>query len=302
METPVIFIIFNRPENASVVFEEIRKAKPKKLYVVADGPRENIIDEKEKCEETRKIIEGVDWECEVIKDFSTINLGCRERVYTGITNAFKYFDHAIILEDDCVPHPSFFKFCEEMLEKYKDDERIMSVSGDNFLFEKSNMIKNSYYFSAYPYIWGWATWKRAWKLYEEGYYLWPKIKNQITYTKKLSQSFNFVYDKKIDTWCTEWTFANLINSGLTIVPRVNLVSNIGFGENSTHTKIKSQTANMPTEEMPFPLSHPQFILSNEIADKISSFQFTKLGIILGIIKTLIKKYRPELKIKILNIV
>jgi len=289
METPVIFIIFNRPDNASVVFEEIRKAKPKKLCIVADGPRGNKIGEKEKCEETRKIIEGVDWECEVIKDYSEINLGCRQRIFSGVTNAFRNFERAIILEDDCVPNASFFKFCEEMLEKYKDDERIMTVSGNNFLFDKSTIIKNSYYFSAYPYIWGWATWKRAWRLYEEGYEFWPKIKNQITYTKYLSKSFNLAYNKKIDAWCSGWTFASIINSGLTIVPKVNLVSNIGFGKNSTHTKIKSQTANMPTQEIIFPINHPKFIMKNETADKISSFQFTKLGIIWGIIKTFIKK-------------
>jgi len=269
METPVIFIIFNRPDNAGVVFEKIREAKPKKLYVVADGPRENKFGEKEKCEETRKIIEKIDWDCEVIKDYSEINLGCDKRVTSGITNAFQFFESAIILEDDCVPNASFFRFCEEMLEKYKNDERIMTVSGNNFLFEKKTIIKDSYYFSAYSYIWGWATWKRAWNKHDREMTACPNIGK--------------------NTWDIQWAFSCMNQKGLTIIPRENLVSNIGFGKNSTHTKIKSQTANMATYEMDFPLSHPKLIMKNEIADKISSFRFTKIGIILGIIKKFIKK-------------
>ena len=289
MDTPIIFIIFNRPDITKIVFKSIREAKPKKLYIIADGPRENKLNEKETCEETRDIATSVDWDCEVIKDFSPTNLGCRDRVSSGITNAFSHFDRAIILEDDCLPHPTFFQFCEEMLEKYKDNESIMSISGDNFLFEKSSIIKESYYFSKFPYIWGWATWKRSWDKYDNEMKGWPDMKNENLINHGWTKKFDAVYENKINSWATVWTFSCLKNSGLTIVPQINLISNIGFGNQATHTKIKTITANMPTKEIKFPLKHPASITPNNKADQISNFHFTRFGIIIDIIKSVINK-------------
>lgn len=289
MNTPVIFIIFNRPNTTKIVFESIRNAHPKKLFVIADGPRKNIPSDKEKCKQARDIIDGVDWDCELVKDYSNLNLGCRSRVSSGLTNAFLHFEQAIILEDDCVPHPDFFKFCEEILEKYKNNKRILTVSGNNFLFERSDIIKDDYYFSKYPHIWGWATWKRAWKLYDDEMRPWPEIKKKKIFNKNLSEKFDAVYKKELNSWATNWTFTSLLNNGLTVIPRVNLVSNIGFGKNATHTKIKTRTANMRSEEISFPIKHPNIIAPNYTADKISDFQFTRLGIAWGIFKSLIKK-------------
>ena len=288
MDTPIIFIIFNRPDTTKLVFEAIRKAKPKKLYVIADGPRKNNSTDEEKCEETRKIIASVDWDCEIIKDFSEKNLGCKKRVSSGITNAFKHFNKAIILEDDCLPNQSFFRFCEEMLEKYEDNEKIMSISGDNFLFEKSNIIKNSYYFSAYPHIWGWATWKRAWEKYDIEMKNWPEAKKQKLINPFWGKRFQDVYLNKIDTWDIQWTFSCLQNKGLTVIPNVNLISNIGFTQGASHTKIKTFVSGIETVELLFPLSHPKNIVINEKADKISQFHFTRTGIIIDLIKSIFK--------------
>lgn len=288
MKTPIIFIIFNRSDKTKKVFEMIKKAQPEKLIVIADGPRSHMEREMEICEETRKIIKSVDWNCEVIKDYSDINLGCKRRVSSGITNAFKLVDRAIILEDDCLPNQSFFYFCEELLEKYSNNQKIMSITGDNFLFDKSSIIKESYYFSKFPYIWGWATWKRAWDKYDVTMRAWPEIKNKKIIPRNWKKRFEDVYLGKIDTWDIQWTFCCLVNNGLSIVPHKNLISNIGFSSDSTHTKIKTTASKMKIEEINFSLIHPDKIIANEKADKISQFHFTKTGIIIDYIKSFIK--------------
>ncbi|MBF0300827.1 MAG: glycosyltransferase family 2 protein, partial [Oligoflexia bacterium] len=157
VKNPVIFIVYNRPELTKIIFEEIRKVKPKILFVIADGPK--YIEQSQICQLTRDIIKNVDWECEIHKNFSPINIGCRTRVSSGLSWAFEKTEAAIIIEDDILPDPTFFRFCDEMLERYKDDERVMMISGTNVLqISNSN---DSYFFSRYPAIWGWATWKRA---------------------------------------------------------------------------------------------------------------------------------------------
>src|SRR5665648_587346 len=164
LKTPVAFIIFNRPETTRRVFAEIAKARPTKLLVIADGPRATHPDDAEKCAVVRAIIDGVDWDCEVLKNYSDVNLGCKRRVSSGLDWVFDTVEEAIILEDDCLPHPTFFRFCEEMLAKYRDDKRIAMISGDNFQFGKKR-TEYSYYFSRYTHIWGWASWRRAWDNY-----------------------------------------------------------------------------------------------------------------------------------------
>ena len=289
MHTPIIFIIFNRPDTTQRVFEAIRRAKPRKLIVIADGPRQDKEGEKEKCEETRNITNQIDWDCEVIRDYSAINLGCKKRVSSGITSAFKLTDRAIILEDDCLPDQSFFQFCEEMLEKYKDNESVMSITGDNFLFDKMSMIKESYYFSKYSNIWGWATWKRAWDKYDLNMQAWPEAQKQKLFQRSWTKRLEEAYAGKIDTWDIQWVFSCIINNGLTIIPNVNLISNIGFSTEATHTKVKTIVTEMKTEKMIFPLSHPNAIIANEKADKISQFHFTRLGLIVDLIKLYLKK-------------
>jgi hypothetical protein len=276
-KTPVLFIIFNRPDTTLKVFNEIKKIKPTKLYIVADGPRTEEKGEREKCEQTKKIIDQIDWSCEVFKNYSEINLGCKKRVSSGIDWFFENEEQGIILEDDCVPDQTFFTFCEEMLKKYKDDERIGMISGNNFQFGKVKN-KHSYYFSRYSHIWGWATWRRAWQKYDVQIQNWPQHKKK----KKLStifenkkdilywtSIFNDVYRNKIDTWDYQWTYACFFNNYLSVTPSVNLISNIGFGQlDSTHTKKINKFANMPTSPLVFPLIHPTHIVKDIESDTI----------------------------------
>lgn len=282
LTTPVVFLIYKRPETTARVFEVIRKVKPLKLFVVADGPKPEKVGEAEKCIAARKVIDGVDWECEVITNYSDVNLGCKNRVSTGLDWVFNQVDEAIILEDDCLPDPTFFRFCQELLEYYRDDKRIMAISGDNFQFGRKR-TDDSYYFSRYNHCWGWATWKRAWQYYDISMKLWPRIrdscflesiipKNRVASWKK---RFQYAYDNKIDTWAYRWTFACWIQSGLTILPNVNLISNIGFGGDGTHTThtiVKSKLENMTIESMTFPLKHPSFTIcdieDDEFTEKI----------------------------------
>jgi hypothetical protein len=275
METPVLFIIFNRPDTTKIVFEAIRQARPKSLYIAADGPRIDKAGEAEKCAATRAIVENIDWDCQVFRDFSTANLGCKSRVSSAISWFFNNVEHGIILEDDCLPDPSFFSFCETLLEKYKDDEKVMHISGNNFLFNKIR-IKDDYYFSRISNIWGWATWRRAWKKYDPDMKDFPEFikENKIAkifpdkfIQKKWLELFQPVFDKKIDTWDYQWEYSILKAGGLCINPRVNLVSNIGFSGTGTHTVRQSKFANLKTESLNI-IHNPKDILPNEIADKL----------------------------------
>jgi len=275
LTTPVAFLIFNRPDTTPRVFEAIRQAKPPKLLVVADGPRPDRADDIEKCKAARAVIEGVDWDCEVLTDYSDLNLGCGKRPATGITWVFEQVEEAIILEDDCLPHPTFFRFCEELLSYYRHDERIMVISGNNFQFGRSR-TDYSYYFSRYNHIWGWASWRRAWKYFDYDLKLWPKIRKENWLTSILenrkvvkywTKNFQRTYEGDPTVWDYRWTFACWIQNGLAILPNVNLVSNIGFGEDATHTiASKSRVANLPVKEMNFPLKHPPFLLRHVEAD------------------------------------
>lgn len=272
---PVLLIVFNRPDTTFKVFEQIKKCKPSKFFISADGPREGVAKDKEKCNQVREIIGQVDWNCEVKTLLSEHNLGCKIAVSSAIDWFFKSEEKGIILEDDTLPHPTFFRFCEELLEYYKDNKRIMMISGDNFQFGRTFM-EYSYYFSSYTHIWGWATWRRAWNYYDVDMKLWPKIrdgrllfnildnKKEVSYWKNI---FEMVYKGGKNTWDYQWLFSCWLQSGLTIVPRVNLVSNIGFGEMSAHTKEKSILANLESKEIIFPLLHPPYVSRNVIADK-----------------------------------
>lgn len=277
LKTPVAFLIFNRPHTTEKVFAEIAKAKPPKILVIADGPRADHPDDAEKCTATRAIIDRVDWDCEVLKDYSNVNLGCKRRISTGLDWVFETIEEAIILEDDCLPDPTFFRFCEELLEKYRDDKRIAMISGDNFQFGKRRTA-SSYYFSRYAHIWGWASWRRAWKNYDVNMKLWPEIRDGgylqdcledtkiIRYWKKI---FENVYHNKIDTWDYQWLFTCWLQGMLTILPNYNLISNIGFTPEATHKSDLNTYDNMKIGSMTFPILHPPFILRDSIADSIT---------------------------------
>jgi hypothetical protein len=284
LTTPVAFIIFNRPDTTELVFTEIAKAKPAKLLVVADGPRSGRKGEVEKCALTRSIIDRVDWDCEVLTNFSEINLGCKVRVSTGIDWVFKQVEEAIILEDDCLPDPTFFKFCQELLKRYRDDQRIGMISGDNLQFDRLQNDE-SYYFTKYVHIWGWATWRDRWqKSYDVNLKKWPLIRDQgriadiipNRYEQNYWASiFDKVYKNKIDTWDYQWVFSNWVEGRINVAPSVNLISNIGFNRlDATHTTGSEAESNLPTLNIQFPLKHPAFHLINYANDQ---FEFKKLN-------------------------
>jgi hypothetical protein len=278
LNTPVAFLIFNRPHTTERVFAEIARARPPKLLVVADGPRSDRPDEELLCAQTRAIVERIDWDCEVLTNFAEQNMGCKKRIASGIDWIFSQVPEAIILEDDCLPEPSFFRFCEEMLIRYRDDERVGMVSGGNLQFGRQRG-DSSYYFSRYTHIWGWATWRRAWQHYDRDIEQWPAFRQE-GWVQQLfdrpgeqlywQQSFELVHGGKLDTWDCSWTFASLLRGMLQIVPNVNLISNIGFGADATHTHVVGEHANMPTAPIDFPLAHPQFVLANTEADRFIS--------------------------------
>lgn len=267
-EIPILLIVFNRPHHTKNVFEKIRQIKPRKLFVAADGPRENNIEDPINCKKSREIVlQSIDWDCEVKTLFRDKNLGCGAGVSDAISWFFRYVEEGIILEDDCVPCTTFFSFCRELLNTYRTDLRVMQISGANFFPKKEQAY--SYFFSKYGLIWGWATWRRAWEKYDFNIELLPELeKTQQIHLYYRSQSeletrrkqFWMVYSKEMDTWDYQWSLVKLANHGLSIIPSTNLISNIGFGENSTHTKINNGLQDMKIESMEFPLKHPPYML------------------------------------------
>lgn len=260
IRTPVLFLVFNRLDTTKKVFGEIKKAKPKKLFVAADGPRTK--DEKKKTDAVRQyILDNVDWDCDLKTLFREKNLGCKYAVSGAIDWFFKNVEQGIILEDDCLPSQSFFRFCEELLEKYKYDERIMQISGTNFIQEKTAELNESYFFSKMPYIWGWATWRRAWKFYDVSFNKIVPYSASSNFLDYLMHNKKVLDLQKINTWDVQWFSLCKIN-GLTVIPKKNLIANIGFGEDSTHemtNNVDKSFLQKERKEMGFPLIHPKKI-------------------------------------------
>lgn len=287
VNVPVVLIIFNRPHCIEKVFDVVRKVKPPELFIVSDGARVNY-DEEDKVNKCRKIAENVDWPCKLHKIYSETNLGCGKRISSGLNEVFSIVDKAIILEDDCVPDITFFRFCEELLERYKNDERVMSVSGRN-RFGKYDFNNYSYGFAQSPGLWGWATWRRAWSkirfdipLWRDSYYR-ENIKHLIgNYRHFISKKITM--DKVISKiekgeivshWGPQWGLTLLLNNAVGVVPRKNLVSSIGFDEDSTHfkkgrlTNKKHKYAKVKVSSMEFPLIHPPVVMTDKLFDKRS---------------------------------
>jgi len=273
INTPVAFLIFNRPDLTAIVFEAIRKAQPKKLLVVADGPRSERMGEAEKCVATRAVIETVDWDCEVLTNYSDTNLGCKQRISSGLDWVFSEVEEAIILEDDCLPTSSFFQYCQALLEYYRYDERIMHIGGNNFQYDPFNG-SYTYYFSKYNPVWGWASWSRAWKHYDVSMQAWEEF-NRLNLINSICESsyereywtdiFNRVSQGLIDTWDYQWTFACWQQNGLSIIPKTNLISNIGFRLDATHTLDESPFANLATTDVRS-IEHPLFLMKHQGTD------------------------------------
>lgn len=275
VETPVLFIVFNRPDTTEEVFAQIRHARPKRLFIAADGPRPSHPTDAERCRATRDITMRVDWDCEVHRLFRDENLGCKRAVNGAIEWFFEQVSEGIILEDDCVPSLSFFLFCQEILYRYRHDERIMAITGTNLV--TVYRIENSYTYSIYGSVWGWATWKRAWRLQDVDMTLWPMAKKRGILRSMLphetpsamrEEIFDKCHQGITESWAYPWFFSRLVQSGLSIVPRVNLVHNIGFDGRATHTrKSKMRLFSLPRYEIAFPLSHPSFVLPDSEFDR-----------------------------------
>jgi len=272
--TPIAFLIFNRPGVTRQVFETIRRVRPTTLLVIGDGPRAGRQDEAAAVAATRAIIDEVDWPCDVATEYSTNNLGCKRRVASGLDWVFDAFDEAIVLEDDCIPDPTFFPFCQEMLSRYRNDERIFSISGDNFQRGRS-FASNGYYFSKYFHCWGWASWRRAWKTVDLQISKWPQFTSagglhEIADSPREEAYWQRVLDAQhrgeVDSWAYSCLGSSWMKGGLHIHPDVNLVSNIGFAGDATHTTQSScPLANMTTQPL-YQWNKPEFVVRNKAAD------------------------------------
>ena len=289
MRTPVLFMVFNRPEPSARVFEAIARAKPSKLLVLADGPREGRSGEREQCEAVRRIVDRVDWDCEVLRNYSDVNLGCGRRVSSGLEWAFEECPELIILEDDTVPHPSFFRFCEEMLARYRDDERVMHISGNQLRSEQLRDVEHSYYFSQYDHIWGWATWRRAFRHYDFEMKHWPTLRETSWLADLFDDEPSALWwrsyldvvhkaDRSLyDSWDAQWAYTLWVQHGLSVTPTVNMVTNIGWGADATHTNSSDNPlGQLPLEEMTFPLAHPSHMVVNREAD-VAAFELACMG-------------------------
>lgn len=274
MKTPVAFLIFRRPDLTARVFAAIAAARPPKLLVISDWPTQP--DDQVKCLEARRLATQVDWPCEVRTCFATEHMGCKRRVSSGLDWVFSQVEEAIILEDDCLPHPTFFRFCEEMLEHFRDDQRVGLISGSNFQkgFRRSPY---SYYFSRHISIWGWATWRRAWRDYDVNMTLWPELRDGGWHTgmfgtpqeaRRFEAIWNQVHAGKVDTWDSQWQFCRLAQGSYGVTPCVNLISNLGFRDDALHTNYRHDPfAALPLEEMKFPIRHPPYLIWDHVSDR-----------------------------------
>ncbi len=279
LKTPVALVMFNRPDCVRKSFTAIREAKPRELFIIADGPRQGFPDDIRLCAECRDIVDNIDWECKVHRNYSDVNLGCGQRPSTGFSWVFDQVDTAILLEDDCIPSSSFFRFCQELLEKYYDDEHVDSVAGCNFGITSANGA--DYYFSHAFNSWGWASWRRVWKRYDYEIKKWPKIKKTSAlrdaymvpaFVKHWEEAFDRVYAKQIiSAWDYQADFMSLAHGGVHIYPQKNLISYIGFDESATHTLEADENNRLyaftkAAYEIEFPLRHPQSVAADFRAD------------------------------------
>ena len=292
MSPPVLFLIFNRPEKALAVFDRIRDARPAKLFIAADGPRKIKLGEVALCKQTRKaILDLVDWPCELSTLFRDENLGCKLAVSSAISWFFEHVEEGIILEDDCLPDASFFKFSGELLEKFRFQDNVMMISGSNFRPDQQST--DSYLFSRHTAIWGWASWRRAWRHYDLAMAAWPdyrehhRLENFLpsSIARRRNKQFENAFRGNCSTWDTQWLFACWNAGGVSVVPAVNLVVNIDSA--GTHTKLYDPFIHQPSGVMTFPLQHPGAVHINRRLDEFTQRYagarpwYTNLRLIVG---------------------
>jgi len=285
LQTPVAFFLFRRPDVTARVFAAIAAARPRTLLLVSDGPRPDRAGEAELVARTRSLIDRIDWGCEVRTNFATENLGCKKRFVTGLAWIFKQTEQAIILEDDCLPDPSFFPFCETLLERYRDDSRVGAISGSNLQGGQSRTTA-SYYYSKYFHCWGWASWRRAWESVDFTMQGWPDFLAHGMLNEVADSQSEFAYWKnvferqhsgQIDSWAYPWLFSCWTQGRLTVLPNVNLVNNIGFNDQGTHIKQQATgiLGNLATSSIPN-IQHPRFVVRHRSADTFT-FNHVYLG-------------------------
>lgn len=298
IDTAVLFLVFNRLDTTRQVFEAIRRARPSRLYVAADGARFTREGEDKKVQAVRDyVLSHIDWECDVKTLFRDQNLGCKLAVSGAITWFFENEEMGVILEDDCVPDNSFFRFCEELLKRYRYDQRIGMISGNNFQFGKSRN-SDSYYFSKYVHIWGWAGWRDRWLgNYDVNMSKWPRIRDEgwlvdiIGDTREAASwknVFEQVYRGEIDTWDYQWVFANFLGGRINVIPNVNMITNIGFNVDGTHTTGESTLANMTRNFVNFPLVHPICMTKNIQADKLTGEAYIRPSLLKRVINRIMR--------------
>jgi hypothetical protein len=274
-DVPVVLMIFNRPELTRLVFDEIAAVQPRRLFVIADGPRPDKPEDVSKCAQSRAVLEHVDWDCELKTNLAQSNVGCNQRTSSGLDWVFSQVDRAIILEDDCVPDVTFFRFCAELLELYEDDIRVRTISGNNFLFGKAR-TSWSYYYSNIHSTWGWATWRRSWEKLDMFMDLWPTVRDEGWLLDILGDEqaarlwasrLNWTYNGSLDAWDYQYVLSCWLDRSVAVIPNRNLVSNIGYGPDAAHTAYKADYLGQPREPMCFPLIHPPFMVVDRISDR-----------------------------------
>lgn len=273
LTTPVLIIAYRRQDTTRKVLDILRQAKPQRLYVACNAPCPDRPEEMLQCEEVRSLFNEPGLASEVRCLFREKHLSARESISGAISWFFEHEQQGIILEDDCVPSLSFFRFAEELLNRYADDQRVGMISGNNFQFGLRRG-EASYYFSQYCHIWGWATWRDRWATYDVTMHLWPELCEEVLggLESTLQRAywgniFDRTYSANIDTWDYQWLFSNWINHRINVVPQENMVSNIGFGSQASHTRNLTRVANLPVHELHFPLQHPNVCLPDREADR-----------------------------------
>ncbi len=274
-DIPIVLCLYNRPDFTRQVLASLHHLEPARIFVVADGPKQDNAVDHQKCDEVIGLVEQIDWTSNIEWNIADSNLGCRKRIQSGLSWVFDHVEEAIILEDDCVPHPSFFPFCAELLDRYRLDPRVALIGGTNVQFN-ADCGTASYFFSRYPLQWGWAAWRRTWDMYSPDADAWDQLRDTRWLFDILQDPLAVAYWRTIfdqaragfDTWDFSMTFSCWHAGALVIQPSRNLVTNIGFGPDATHTRdVGSVCANMPVYEMKFPLAHPDRVERSVACDE-----------------------------------
>lgn len=277
-EIPIVLQVFNRPEATRQALEIVLEARPRTLFVIADGPRPDHAGEAEACRATRAIFDELPGEIELCRLFADDNMGMRRRFSSGLDAVFEQVERAVILEDDCLAHPTFFPYCAALLDRFADDERVASITGSNTQPPKrdTEARHHSYYFSLVGLPWGWATWRRAWTTHDAELTLWPAFRRSGWLRDRLGHVAGGQWERvlgnadEVDSWWIRWSMSMWAHGQLAVVPRVNLVTNLGGkplpGE-ATEAAMAVRFGNLPTQALEQPLRHPPFIVRDSVGER-----------------------------------